>query len=139
MRYYEGDIWDLSATHWLCIPTNLGWTTKGLNVMGAGVAKQAASKHPRLPLRYGVFCRMNPGKVKIYPYKDRDTWLLMCPTKPLNADAPHLSWKHSANLGLVERTIVELERFSRDADRPICLHTLNICLTEDSYGRRWWG
>lgn len=92
--------------------------------MGAGLAKQAAQRFPRLPLRYGVFCRMYPGVAKLYPYKNRNTWLIMCPTKMLNQQAPHLSWRGKSSIELIERCAFELAEFGKTAERPIAVPAL---------------
>lgn len=52
MREYVGSIWDVKAD-WVVIPTN-GFVKKdGTNVMGSGLAKQAADFHPSLPASNG--------------------------------------------------------------------------------------
>lgn len=45
MRYIHGNIWDFNN---ICIPTNGVVKSNGENVMGAGVAKQAAERFPFL-------------------------------------------------------------------------------------------
>ena len=79
------NIWDLhDLGGWVGIPTNIGWTKNGYNVMGAGLAFQAKEKYPDLPFQYGRILRNHYEKnsgilvVEIPEYK-----LLMLPTKPL--------------------------------------------------------
>ena len=108
-----GDIWD----RWrdglpIVIPTNLGWRSNGSNVMGAGLAKQAAAHAPLLPVHYGAVCqRYAEG----YPQQDRHfvyyfpiERLIMAASKPLNAMAPHLSWQGRASYDTVHGSLVEL-------------------------------
>lgn len=124
MRETVGDIWDLRLSHWLCITTNQGWRSNGDNIMGAGLAKQAAQRFPNLPRRYGAFCRMYPGAARLYPYKSHETWLLMYPTKALNPATPHLSWRGKSSIDLIERCAVELVKFSETSERPIAVPAL---------------
>lgn len=119
-----GNLWDYEQTHWLCITTNCGWRSNGDNIMGAGLAKQAAQRFPKLPRRYGAFCRMFPGAAKLYPYKSYDSWLLMYPTKALNQDRPHLSWRGKSSLQLIEQCAIELTKFADNAGRPVALPAL---------------
>lgn len=124
MKEVVSDIWAFRKTHWICITTNAGWKVNGDNVMGAGLAKQASSRFPMLARRYGAFCRMNPGAAKLYPYKSYENWLIMYPTKALNPDVPHLSWRSKSSIELIEKCAVELVEFAKTSERPIAVPAL---------------
>lgn len=91
------------------IPTNLGWTKAGDNVMGRGVALQANRRNNGLAAFYGAWCKMRAG---LEP-EDRDLIcfanpnLILLPVKPL-ADPPHLSWQQDADLRLLEDAVQEM-------------------------------
>jgi hypothetical protein len=57
MRTKVCDIWVIQGTHAITIPTNMGWRGDGLNVMGKGLARQAALKCRRIPEIVGAFYR----------------------------------------------------------------------------------
>ncbi len=109
MKTYHGDIWNLHPEHFVVVPTNLGWDHAGLNVMGAGLAKQAADRFPDLRRRYGGLCRDGEkGLIVFYDLK-----LIMFPTKGLNEQQPWLSWRSLSDLSLVA--------LARVAARPIAV------------------
>lgn len=124
MKETAGDLWDYEQSHWLCVTTNQGWSKSGSNIMGAGLAKQAANRFPNLPARYGAFCRMFPGAAKLYPYKRYTSWLLMYPTKALNPQTPYMSWRGKSSLELIERCAIELAKFGETSERPIAIPAL---------------
>lgn len=114
--FARGDIWEFhKRKYWVCVPTNIGWTNKGLNVMGAGIAQQAARKFIDLPKWYGRLCKMYKDKVDICFYSP--SRLIMVPVKPLNHKSPHLSWQGKASLELIEQSLISLMH---------CLETDNI-------------
>lgn len=109
IRTERGNIWDHHASHHIVIPTNIGYKKKGgENVMGRGLAAQAAKRFPELPRWYGEYCRTfgKDTPVVIYP----DGRLILFPVKPLNEAAPWLSWTNSADLKLIERSAQQLAR-----------------------------
>lgn len=109
----RGDIWKLVASHLLVIPTNIGWKPRdGRNVMGKGLALQAAGKHPYFPLWYGLECMKKRAEtpVLLYPHAP----LIAFPVKPLNEATPWLSWKSKADLGLIERSAKQLAEMKTD-------------------------
>jgi hypothetical protein len=86
--------------------------------MGRGLAKQAAKRFPELPAIYGKICRDTAysktpdGSFAPMPFV---AWsrgsslfggdqpgLILFVVKPLNKDAPHLSWARPADLGAIE-------------------------------------
>lgn len=108
MNNYIGNIWDLHSTHYIVIPTNIGWTKEGKNVMGAGLAKQAAQRFPELPKKYGNACKLGEDAAFCIALKER---LVLFPVKPLNKQQPWLSWKNKADLDLIEQSCIKLKDF----------------------------
>lgn len=117
---FVGDIWRFHPHSWVVIPTNLGWTKDGKNVMGAGLAKQAAQKFPDLPAWYGALVR-TAATWERYGWTRKVTYhterrLVMFPVKPLIQDAPHFSWRQDADLTLIEGSAIHLaETAPKDA------------------------
>jgi len=112
VRIDVADLWDPRYDDaWRVIPTNLGWKKNGENVMGAGLAKQTALRHPDLPALYGEFCQRvkNYELVPLFAYNK----LLLFPVKPLNVARPWLSWNQPADIGLIWRSAEALNRFYR--------------------------
>jgi hypothetical protein len=59
LKHYNGDIWDLyNKGYYLIVPSNIGWTNKKHNVMGAGIAKDVKIKFPHIPVKYGPECQL---------------------------------------------------------------------------------
>ena len=99
--WVSGDIWFWHKMgHSIVVPTNAGWKSDGTNVMGAGIAKQAAEKFPCLPLEYGRLCQQKVSHVVLPEYK-----LVLVPTKPLVSAKPFLSWKQDADYKVVENSL----------------------------------
>lgn len=122
------NIWDKhEAGHIVCITTNYGWTRLSTNVMGAGVAKEAASRFPLLPGLYGEFCKnyyalTQEDTIPCQAYKNER--LICFATKKLNIDAPYLSWKHNSNKRQIihsAKSLVTLIRQNRWGKRKIYL------------------
>ncbi len=124
MRKIQGDIWKLARLiDFTVIPTNEGWrSSNGENIMGAGLAKQAAAFYPGLPKWYGSVIRETlkkdrrlPGVI-LFP----EAKLILFPVKPLNRRAPQLSWQGPASIALISQSCAQLvERFS-----PLALKAL---------------
>ena len=107
IRTERGNIWDHHTSHHIVIPTNIGYKRKGgANVMGRGLAAQAAKRFPDLPRWYGEYCRTfgKDTPVVVYP----EARLILFPVKPLNEAAPWMSWKAEADLGLIKRAAKQL-------------------------------
>lgn len=112
----RGSIWVYEKTHALVIPTNIGWRARDqANIMGRGLALQAAKKYPDFQLWFGRECasRREATPVLLYPSAN----LIAFPVKPLNPDAPWMSWKNKADLKLIERSAMEL--VDLDTDLPV--------------------
>lgn len=118
IRSEKGNIWDYEASHLIVIPVNIGWKLKGgANIMGKGLALQAADKYPEFALWYGQECQKGRSKTPTLMYPNGP--LIAFPVKPLNPEAPWLSWRNKADLGLIERSARELAAFR--TDHPIAV------------------
>ena len=114
MLMVEGDLWDYyDAGVPVAISTNIGWTRAGLNVMGRGVAAQAAARFPKLSRRYGEYCRERGVSARVIAYCPTrgDTPLFLFPVKLLNTESPNLSWRHPADLDLIAKSATELLQY----------------------------
>jgi len=111
----EGDMFKLAEASpllFLVVPTNCGWTREGHNVMGAGVARLAAHDDPSLPMWYGAWCKQFADDPNGVPVVSRGRFILF-PTKPLNRNAPWLSWQRKSDLVTIERSLQSLRRWKR--------------------------
>ena len=112
MLHATGDIWKwLDDGCHLVIPTNIGWRMDGSNVMGAGLAKQAATRYPKLDKWYGMICSACQHITPVCLADVPDAPLIMFPVKPLNREAPNLSWKSGANVDLIYKSTKQLASF----------------------------
>lgn len=103
-----GDIWKLRlARDWVVVPTNQGWKSDGTNVMGRGIAAQAARKYRDLPVWYGGICRQYREHTPTLAHPGHR--LILFPTKVL-ANRPHESWKGPATLARVRTSLHELSQ-----------------------------
>ena len=110
MKQVVGDIWEYLPTHAIVVPVNVGWTRAGRNVMGRGVALQAARRWPELPAIYGEACRVAGAEMTVMSWQAPygKYWLVLFPVKPLNERAPWLSWRGPATLEMIERSADDL-------------------------------
>lgn len=112
MRDWSGDIWDYFKKAFIVIPTNIGYKAPnkktgvpGPNVMGRGLAQQAAERVPELPAVYGAFCAKFGEETEVT--FDLTTGLVLFPTKPMGKN-PSMSWKNNSTIELVEKSAREL-------------------------------
>lgn len=96
-----GNIWDFhSKGRWVVITTNGEIKKDGSNIMGRGIAKQAATKFPKLPYELGSKLAISGNKVYVFDaYK-----IITLPTKN--------SWREPSKLELIERSLKELVRWA---------------------------
>lgn len=105
MKIVIGNIWAHEFDdHLRVIPVNIGWKANGENVMGRGVARQAATRFPNLQAWYGWRCEAMAGNACLYRYYD----LVLFPVKPLNKEKPYLSWQQPASLELIRASARQL-------------------------------
>jgi hypothetical protein len=100
----------------IIIPTNQGWRADGTNVMGAGLAKQAVDRYPGIDQWYGAWCRDHRDESCVVRHPVAP--LIFFPTKPLNPEAPHLSWQSPATVETVTRSLRDLARLPPLAGWP---------------------
>lgn len=118
METLRGDIWLLATTaDAIVIPTNVGWTNAGRNVMGRGLAKQAKARYPGLAEWYGAQCMQHQSATPTMLYESPDSSkpsLFLFPTKHLNTDAPHRSWQGRSDLYRIHWSMQRLKELVRD-------------------------
>ena len=95
MNIVHDNIWNMYRDNqtWVVLPTCPGYVHrngKQYNVMRHGMAKQAAQIHPWLPEAYGSFCVSRGNSLFITSAEHR---LILLPTRPMNEQHPHLTWK----------------------------------------------
>lgn len=108
MHEVVDDIWKWASENnaYVVIPTNVGWKMNNENVMGAGLAKQAVRKFPDIPRWYGEICKACKMHTPVVVHSKHK--LILFPTKPLNQQAPHLSWQSSSSLDLIGHSSEQL-------------------------------
>ena len=112
MRVEQGDIWTIATKHpdnVVVVPTNVGWRCGGANVMGAGLAKHAATFDKQFPLSYGRWCKQYGDRIFMHYSSPLERWLCAAPSKPLTASAPHLSWKNLATMEMVTNSLNQIK------------------------------
>ena len=121
MRYLTGDIWDVrdELDGWVVIPTNTTIRRDGLAVMGAGLAKEAATRYPQLPSDMAKHIR----RFKDALYVDRP--IICLPTKR--------NWRGTAQMEWIEKGCFELAELARilssvQHDQPILVPQLGCGL-----------
>src|SRR5688500_14468671 len=107
MKRVRGDLWSFHPTHWIVVPTNLGWNRRGENIMGAGVAKQARERFPHLPKVWGEHVRVG-ARVTCTFAVDSESRCIFFPTKPLDAQRPADSWRRQSDLALIAQSAATL-------------------------------
>lgn len=111
LTFVAQDAWDIQACNsgsWLVIPTNIGWKANGENVMGRGLAKQAASRFPTIAKTYGKWCK-DYGCVICKIGIPR---LILAPSKALNKQNPGFSWANSSDIETVAKSYEQLSSLS---------------------------
>ncbi len=121
-------IWDYAGLgYYVGVPTNIGFRSDGCNVMGRGLAFDAAQRFPKLAMMYGRWCREyaqgehDEKQVAVY---HRPYGLVMCPSKPLNPLAPWTSWKFPATVECVSRTLHDLRRLIEETGIKVAIPLL---------------
>jgi len=124
MRELRGNVWRISKVEDdIVIPTNIGWRTNGQNVMGRGLARQAADYYPRLPAWYGEICQEHEEATPVVRYGP----LLLFPVKPLNKLQPYMSWQQPASLDLISRSLEQLSCISSRTEEGLVFVPLVGC------------
>jgi hypothetical protein len=100
MREIYGNIWEIECDA-ICITTNGVVKRDGTAVMGAGIARQAREKFPKLDVLLGAMLKLNGNKVNLMLDKvENRPALIGFPTKN--------DWRENSSLQLIERSSREL-------------------------------
>jgi hypothetical protein len=94
-----GNMWDIEADAY-CITTNGFVKKNGEAVMGAGCAKEAATRYPSLPAVLGIHIKLRGNLVWLYEVTPP---LLMFPVKH--------NWYEKADLELIVKSAVDLMKW----------------------------
>lgn len=120
LKIVKGDIWEVvkqsttvRAKTVIVVPTNVGWKSNGDNVMGAGIAKDAAKFDPDFPRAYGRWCQLYCDRIFVHYSDPHGLHLCAAPSKPLNSATPHLSWQSSATYEQVVKSLGQLVNEAR--------------------------
>ena len=106
---YKEDIWDAKPIDgFIVVPTNIGWKKNGENIMGAGLAKEAAERYFELPKLYGKWCKEHSRNI----YVNDKLRVICAPTKALNEEEPWLSWKNKSEPRLVLLSYMKILRLA---------------------------
>jgi hypothetical protein len=111
MRVEQGDIWTIAAKHpdtVIVIPTNVGWTKDHYNVMGAGLAKYAATMDKQFQKSYGLWCQQYGDRIFMHYSVPMCRWLCAAPSKALNGKQPHMSWKNDSTIEQVIKSLAQI-------------------------------
>ena len=110
MREHYGDIWEWAEKESaeVVIPTNIGWRANGSNVMGRGVALQAAQRYPGVSAWYGAICQACGPFTPVVIHPEHP--LIFFPVKPLDYDDPNLSWRKKASIQLIQKSAIQLSK-----------------------------
>lgn len=113
MEIWVGNIWNLvTKEDAIVIPTNIGWRRDGSNVMGRGLAKDAAKRWKNLPKLYGQVCQQRGVDTGIVAWEAPKDFpakaIVLFPTKHLYISQPQLSWQNKSSISLIDKSAVEL-------------------------------
>lgn len=97
MNEVTGDLWSYYTRAYIVIPTNGYIKANGCNVMGRGVAAQAARRFPSLPLALGT--KISRGGSHVFVFK---------PIKLITFPVKH-SWWDNADPQLIINSVNELK------------------------------
>lgn len=102
MKEVKGNFWTYPADV-KCIPTNGSINSKGLAIMGRGVALQAATKYPGLPkaLAYSIECIGNVTTILYGSFLTEGYSLWAFPVK--------YKWHEQADIDLICRSALQLK------------------------------
>lgn len=104
MKHLEGNIWHLHDFGYpIVVPTNIGWKANGNAVFGRGIASECAKRFPESVSRWGALCQTFEDKTTTF--YDEKFNLFYMPVKPLNREAPHMSWKSDAQVELIKHSL----------------------------------
>jgi len=113
MKEIFGDIFlDAPKDSWIVITTNIGWKKNGENPMGRGIAGRMANIFPEIRKDYGSWCIKNREKIYFWTNSEYGIRVICAPTKPLDVENPHLSWKKKSDMNLIRNSLHQIKEFS---------------------------
>lgn len=92
------DIFDIVADARV-IPVNANVNSKGLAVMGKGLAKEAATRFPDLPSELGLAYRVHGIGVYLFSYENNEN-IITFPTK--------YDWRYGSDVNLIAKSCVQM-------------------------------
>lgn len=125
MIVINDNIWNYNQRkNIIVILTNLGYTIKGLNVMGAGLALQFATKYPQVLKTYGDWCKRRrkekfPDLLFCISFSTETATFLLFPTKPLNEADPSRSFKQNSSIELIEQSCLQLRELIKKSEHKL--------------------
>jgi hypothetical protein len=105
MREAVGDIWEMAAMRTVpvvCVTTNLQ-VSRGVAVMGAGIAREARDLFPGLAKKYGEQLQWFKSALYVGPFSSTALWnchLIMFPTKD--------DWRNPSIPAMIEKSATDL-------------------------------
>lgn len=138
MREMNGNLWDLSKGHLLCITTNGYTKVNGELVMGRGIAKEAIEKFPEFSYVLGRMIRSLSTNRVLYVGEFGDYSIISFPVKPkygiydgtnvVSHMKKHFKvgdkvpgWACKADINIIETSCIELAALTIGEDRSIYL------------------
>lgn len=112
MKGVRGNIWRLADQDpygWVVVPTNTCVRKDGKAVMGAGMAKQAADRHPELPRMLAARWEREQDCEGVYDFPE--IGIVCLPTKR--------DWKDSADISMVRTGCRQLAHLATLASEAI--------------------
>ena len=106
MQELNGDIWSDKSLDVICILTNGTIKSNGENIMGGGIALEAAIRMPYLPKHYGSMIKsygLHLQAAAVYNNNGKQQTILAFPTKY------HISF--NADTKLIMQSFAELQTF----------------------------
>lgn len=111
MRERQGDIWRLAEelrVDAVCFTTNGFVTTRGENVMGAGIALEVKRRWPDIPARLGALLKEHGNRVFRLRVSTFGAELVSFPTKPALTKDGEPGFRGPSELPLIETGAAQL-------------------------------
>ena len=108
------DIFDAESRAWAVCPTCPGFIQKTndqgeqyqVNVMRHGMVKEAAKRHRWLPKEYAQHCMK---RANVPMFTGDHVRLILLPTRPMNEQHPHLTYRNAPDFDLIRSGLVYLQ------------------------------
>ena len=125
MKEITGNIWGFHDQGWIVIPVNGAVKNNGEAIMGAGLAKQAATRFPELSKELGSWITDSGSNVY---WHGVETHIITFPTK-------HRDWRADSCLGMIDESAWKLGKWNEPASGDIYLPRLGC---GERTGRLQW-